>query len=328
MFRDKILSIGIYSFIKIYQFFNYFCHKCYCLTQNVYCFSANSALRVFTSYRVKLLDSQIAFWTPGIYAVMSGTVLLAGLKNSDKRIHCSSFAEFSSTLSGPHTIVINCHSSLFKYLNFKYNLPTVSQTAITAELIASLINVFIPMRAVLFMSATSIAGSSEEESLGRTRLRIKLSYTWSLNADTCSLSTSGTCQAGSKQRPFDNYVLRWHDNLPSDVSQKINLVMSRCVLPDMIFMYHLGTLQLICIKLESLIKGSDEKWIFLKVSVVEAGQNWQRINFFPPVVVDDSHLESKMVSRLYQYNQQILEKSWFAKFSGEPFFFFLNISNY
>lgn len=104
---------------------------------------------------------------------MSRTVSLAGLKNSEKRIRCSS----SSTLSGPRTIVINRHSSLFKYLNFEYNLLTVSQIAITAELIASLINVFILMCAVLFMSATSIAGSSEEESLGRTRLQIKLSYT-------------------------------------------------------------------------------------------------------------------------------------------------------
>lgn len=91
-------------------------------------------------------------------------------------MRCSTFAE-SSTFSGPHTIVINCHSSLLKYLNFKYNLPTVSQIAMTAELIASLINVFILMSAVLFMSATSITGSCEEESLGRTRLQIKLSYT-------------------------------------------------------------------------------------------------------------------------------------------------------
>lgn len=70
-------------------------------------------------------------------------------------------------------------------------------------------------------------------------------------------------------------------------------------------MYHLGTLQLICIKLEALIKGSDEKCIFfLKQALSRQDKIGNEVTFFPPVVVDDSHLKSKMVLRLYQYNQQ------------------------
>lgn len=82
---------------------------------------------------------------------------------------------------------------------------------IQTRLVASLINdhVFILMSIVLFMSATSITGSSEGVRPAAPLWVMAPDYTVSqmiVNTDTCLLSISGTCRTESKDRAPDNYL--------------------------------------------------------------------------------------------------------------------------
>lgn len=82
---------------------------------------------------------------------------------------------------------------------------------IKTKLVASLINDHVVILSiVLFMSATSITGSSEGVCPAAHLGVMAPDYTVShmiVNTDTCLLSISGTCRAGSKDRAPDNYLL-------------------------------------------------------------------------------------------------------------------------
>lgn len=98
-------------------------------------------------------------------------------------------------------------------LALKNNLPRLFQMEIKTKLVASVINrnVFFPMSAVLFMSATSIRGSAEDVLYCSTHMCVMApDYIVSptiIDTDMCSLSISGTCRKGSKDRAPDNYLL-------------------------------------------------------------------------------------------------------------------------
>lgn len=107
---------------------------------------------------------------------------------------------------------------------------------IKTKLVASFIddNVFILLIVVLFVSASSITGSTEGVKYFSTQLWVMApDYIVSnmiINTDTCLLSISGTCRTGSKDWLLTTIYYAKHDNRPPEVSLKINTVMKYSVL--------------------------------------------------------------------------------------------------